>query len=197
MGFLFFSTMDNHLFDRIFSRVDKLTNGCWVWSGSLNKGKYPQIYLKDKPISIIRVVYEHFKKRLNRDECLKSTCATLGCVNPEHMVIWNKWIARGKTRPRPKSKEHETDKFLSFVKKTKKCWLWQGAIMNNGYGTVRLMGQAQPAHRASYRLFIGKIPKNFQIDHLCCNRICVNPKHLEPVTGKENMKRRYYQTNNI
>lgn len=184
-----FLNMDNHLFERIFSRVKKSTNGCWVWNGSLCRGKFPQIYLTDKPISVIRIVYQHFKKPLKIDECLKSTCTTLGCVNPEHMAIWNKWIARGKIGARPKSKEHEINKFLSFVRETKKCWLWQGAILKTGYGIIRIMGKPQTAHRASYQLFVGKIKKNFQIDHLCCNKICVNPKHLEQVTGDENKKR--------
>ena len=195
-GVFIFLTMDNHIFERIFSRVDKSTNGCWVWQGSLARGKFPQIYFTDKPISVIRIIYQHFKKPLKQDECLKLTCSTLGCINPDHMKIWKNSITTGKRKARPKSKEHEINKFLSFVRKTNKCWLWKGAILKSGYGIIRIMGKPQTAHRASYQLFVSKIPKNFQIDHLCCNRICVNPKHLEPVTGKENMKRRYYGINN-
>lgn len=68
------------------------------------------------------------------------------------------------------------------------CWLWTGRVTRR-YGTV-WDGQAQvPAHRATYSLIKGPIPAGLVIDHLCRNRICVNPDHLEPVTNKENVLR--------
>lgn len=65
------------------------------------------------------------------------------------------------------------------------CWEWRGARGAHGYGT---MGQSL-AHRLSYEYSIGTIPAGLQLDHLCRNRGCVNPAHLEPVTQRENILR--------
>ena len=62
------------------------------------------------------------------------------------------------------------------------CWLWKGYIEKNGYGS-RL------AHRRLYKRYKGEIPKEYQIDHLCKVKACVNPDHLEVVTAAENIHR--------
>ncbi len=69
------------------------------------------------------------------------------------------------------------------------CWLWTGTIRGTGYGTMKIFGGFAYAHRLSYELFVGPIPDGLVIDHLCCNRACVNYEHLEPVTNQENLLR--------
>lgn len=73
------------------------------------------------------------------------------------------------------------------------CWLWTGFTNEHGYGllSVRENGKKKlrRAHRISYELKNGPIPKGLQIDHLCRVRCCVNPDHMEPVTLVENVMR--------
>ncbi len=68
------------------------------------------------------------------------------------------------------------------------CWLWQGgAITHNGYGQIYVQGRMQRAHRIGYELFVGPIPDDKQLNHLCRTRLCVYYRHLEVVTLKENL----------
>jgi len=79
--------------------------------------------------------------------------------------------------------------FWNRVEKTNTCWFWTGYITKYGYGHISMNGHLQRVHRIAYELLVGKIPEGFQLDHLCRNRDCVNPKHLEVVTSKINVLR--------
>lgn len=69
------------------------------------------------------------------------------------------------------------------------CWEWEGVRMENGYGKVGHRGKCWLAHRLSYTAFVGPIPEGLTIDHLCRNRACVRPGHMEPVTQRVNTLR--------
>lgn len=69
------------------------------------------------------------------------------------------------------------------------CWLFSGSINSSGYGVLHDGERAVLAHRLAYEDSFGPIPDGLTIDHLCRNRTCVNPAHLDPVTGSENVRR--------
>lgn len=69
------------------------------------------------------------------------------------------------------------------------CHRWTGHVDPRGYGRVRVDGRLLQAHRVRYEREVGPIPEGMQLDHLCRNRACCNPAHLEPVTGLENIRR--------
>ncbi len=71
------------------------------------------------------------------------------------------------------------------------CWRWTGAVNPNGYGVSTHTGSytSTTAHRIVYEMIHGLLPKILHVDHLCRVRDCVNPDHLEAVTGRENYRR--------
>src|SRR5262245_53039429 len=78
------------------------------------------------------------------------------------------------------------------IDETTGCWIWQRGLFTNGYGQAsftRRPGRSKRAHRVSYEAFVGPVPDDLVIDHLCRNKLCCNPEHLEPVTSRENAMR--------
>src|SRR5436190_23461888 len=69
------------------------------------------------------------------------------------------------------------------------CWIFTGNSDQNGYGMTCLNGKMGRAHRLIYEFLVGPIPPGLTLDHLCRVRRCVNPRHVEPVTLRENILR--------
>lgn len=101
------------------------------------------------------------------------------------MTSTSRKLPRGRIR----KDEGAEARFFAFVEKTDTCWNWIGFRNEHGYGRWRWRGRTQGAHRASYEMFVRDIPDGMFIDHLCRNRSCVNPDHLEPVSNEENILR--------
>lgn len=69
------------------------------------------------------------------------------------------------------------------------CWVWQGVASAGGYAQLRINGGVEYVHRWSYRQHKGEIPAGMEVDHLCRNRLCMNPDHLEAVMPVTNVRR--------
>ena len=85
-----------------------------------------------------------------------------------------------------------TEILTMLVTKTATCWEWKGSVNTSGYGqhgSHKMPNSETLAHRKFYVMAHGPIPKGMQIDHLCRNKLCVNPDHLEAVNPKENLMR--------
>lgn len=69
------------------------------------------------------------------------------------------------------------------------CWIWTGPVDHEGYGRIYHLGKRVRAHRLSHQLFVGELAPGLVVDHVCRNKACVNPEHLELVSQAENVKR--------
>lgn len=76
-----------------------------------------------------------------------------------------------------------------FVVKENGCWEWSVLDRRTGYGALSLKHKKHRAHVFCYKLFVGPIGFGMVLDHLCRNKLCINPDHLEPVTPKVNTLR--------
>lgn len=83
----------------------------------------------------------------------------------------------------------QVERFWAKVRKTPECWWWTGSVGGGGYGRFYRGGGKEAAHRWAYRHEVGPIPEGLTLDHLCRNRPCVRPSHLEPVSLRENILR--------
>jgi hypothetical protein len=112
-------------------------------------------------------------------------------------VVWEKFITKDYSKII--GNVELLKRFESNVRKTETCWVWTGLTINNGqrerygylagiYGAGRYAGKLR-AHRLAYLLFKGDLAEELVVDHLCENKLCVNPDHLEAVDTTENLRR--------
>lgn len=102
--------------------------------------------------------------------------------------------AREAAKPKPPRPDRTPERFWAKVNggDYTTCWTWTAYLDSNGYGRFNVGGRAgrmDGAHRVAYRMLVGDVPDGCELDHLCRNRACVNPWHLDPVPHRINTLR--------
>lgn len=171
-------------------------SGCWIWEGAAQTCGYGLISVNAKFQKAHRIAWELYRGAIPEGMVIDHKCRRRNCVNPDHLepVTDEENIRRGwRTRHLPKMPSLRIEKKRStererFDAKWKLnlengCWEWLASTWH-GYGIFYCSEErcGTNAHRVAWRLYKGPIPDGLHIDHLCRNRRCVNPDHLEPVT---------------
>lgn len=129
-------------------------------------------------------------------------CSITDCTRPHKARSWcnthyEQWRRNGDPLHQPPTLQERFENNIQRGANPDDCWVWTGLLNNKGYGylTDKLHDRnVVLAHRLSYEFYVGPLPDPFgedrpELDHLCRNRACVNPHHLELVTHKINLQR--------
>lgn len=123
-----------------------------------------------------------------------ATCSIPDCEKKPYgrgwcQMHWSRWRRHGNPHAPSNQGLDPLDRFFSKVNVDGPCWEWIGQLGAQGYGVFSFQRKDTAAHRWIYQRLVGPVPAQLELDHLCRNRSCVNPDHLEPVTHKENVLR--------
>lgn len=188
-------------------------SGCWIWLRSRTGkgyGRFQDRRLKSQAAH--RAAYELVKGPVAEGLELDHICNTPACINPDHLeqVTTQENHKRAVERRGEKTRETQLEEINAlralfagsdddWAVHESGCWIWLRGMSKQGYGRVWVPEErsSRYAHRVLYHNVMGPIPEGLHLDHTCELNICVNPEHLEPVTGSENARRRWVKVNHL
>lgn len=154
----------------------------------------------DNPVYSKRLCVTDYNRswRANRPTCIIQFCEAPGAC-PGYLCTshYKRKLRYGDPLGTSPRTGPDNERVWQFVdRRAGGCWLWTGSVNRNGYGSFNILdgrGRSERttarAHRFIYELLVEPIPEGLELDHLCNNRRCVYPVHLEPVTRSENVRR--------
>jgi hypothetical protein len=162
---------------RFEARADRSggPDACHPWTGGYGQYGSPTFYVrKGKSASARRWLWEHTYGPLEKTKWVTPACENLKCVNIRHLRL--------------RAHNDDVTRFWEKVFKTDTCWLWTGWL-HKGYGVMAINQDPVRAHRFSWELHYGPIPKGDEeicVLHKCDVPTCVRPEHLFLGTDKDN-----------
>ncbi len=149
-------------------------------------------YVKDQPH---RFIVGHGKRKPHQLALNPNGLCLCGCGQPAPIAI-KSCYRRGyiKGQSMRYIRQHQILKSpLAYIEQdcgyTSPCWVWQRATNSQGYGSLWVDGKCRGTHIVYWERRHGQVPAGLELDHLCRNRPCINPTHLEPVTRSVNIIR--------
>jgi len=179
--------------NRFLGFVEKKSEeSCWYRPTRARENGYTTITFNGKRVQAHRFSYAAFRGDVPSDKEIDHLCKDRACVNPEHLEL----VSRKENVNRrdaiyslDDSSQNPFERIMRrVIKNRNSCWIWNGGLVR-GYGVISIAGKTNYVHRIVFEHYFADFDKTMTIDHLCRNPRCVNPKHLEPVTRVENIKR--------
>jgi hypothetical protein len=167
-------------------------HGCWIWQMCRNNRGYGLKWDRDgRRLTVAhRWYYERARGPIAQGLQLDHLCNVKACVNPSHLEAVTPQVNNQRAFAlRQKAAVPVRERPVVRQVDPGECDLWKGCRDRDGYGAKWINGKRVMAHRWAYEQTFGPIPPGMQVDHLCRNRACCNPKHLEAISRQENIRR--------
>lgn len=188
------------ILNTFWDHVIKCDDGCWEWTRALTTDGYGRVWKDNKQQRAHRVAYELAVGLIPEDMVIDHLCRNKTCVNPNHLAVATaeENTRRTSVKDAPPKTVYsrrvpkwlpKNQRILDFINVDDNgCWIWDN-LRPNGYGYLCVGKKTVSTHRYFYEQFVGPIKYDLVIDHLCRNKACCNPEHLEAVTQQENTLR--------
>ena len=160
---------------RFWEKVERSQRGCWLWRGVRDENGYGLFRVNQQYVPAQRLAWALTRGPVPPRKLIILRCKTKGCVRPAHLRLGESSDLHGSVE----------DRLWGRVKKTRSCWLWQGASLPFGNGVISWQGRSQLVERVVWRLGHGPIPSGMKVFHTCFNAACVRPSHLRVGTHSD------------
>jgi hypothetical protein len=131
------------------------------------------------------------KRARTHDVCTVDGCAREHAAHGYCLMHFQRWQRNGQPGVAGhvyRTDMSDADRIFSSLTVQGDCWVWTHTT-RNGYGVASINGDKVYIHRWMYEYLVAEIPAGLEIDHLCRNKPCCNPSHLDPVTHQINLAR--------